>query len=363
MVGDSQSATTRTSGEWKIAGCGSEEGLRWHPGQWSPPAFALPRSIALLASFAGCGVLLAMLFLVLVGCALVAGLNVDYSSPANPNAVLCSCVCDGAVAGAVPTENPVRAGNDDAAQAPGQKVALTAPTLTLGQGNSVGFRFQKLGVPPKATITSAFIQFSAAQADSGTTDLDIFAVNLANAGAFTAATDLTLLPTIGPVHWVPLAWAISNDRKTAEMTADLHVLLQAIVSLDGYTPDSAVAFIIRGSGRRIARAFEGQSGGGRPAALTVGYTPRPITQEFLACGDPADAANICGGNVQKNVNDLAQQCKLANTCTCTVKPVADSDKTSYAKVCSDPCPKVVAPANCDPNAIAQTTAATDANTP
>src|SRR5215510_11537602 len=171
-----------------------------------PPAFALPRSIALLASFAGCGVLLAMLFLVLVGCALVAGLNVDYSSPANPNAVLCSCICDGAVA----TENPVRAGNDDAAQAPGQKVALTAPTLTLGQGNSVGFRFQKLGVPPKATITSAFIQFSAAQADSGTTDLDIFAVNLANAGAFTAATDLTLLPTIGPVHWVPLAWATRN---------------------------------------------------------------------------------------------------------------------------------------------------------
>ena len=42
------------------------------------------------------------------------------------------------------------------------------------------------------------------------------------------------------------------------------------------------------------------------------------------------------------------------------KPVPDSEKTSFGNVCHEPCPKVVAPANCDPNLVAQTTAATDA---
>jgi hypothetical protein len=40
-----------------------------------PAAFALPRSIALPASFAGCGVLLATLFLALIGCAKVLGIE------------------------------------------------------------------------------------------------------------------------------------------------------------------------------------------------------------------------------------------------------------------------------------------------
>ena len=137
--------------------------------------------------------------------------------------------------------------------------------------------------------------------------------------------------------------------------------MQAIVSLDGYTHESAIAFVITGSGKRTARAVEGLQKGGSAAALTVTYTPKKATQKLLACGDPADAANVCGQKVQSNVTTLAQQCKLSNACTCTVAP--DSDTTSFAKVCNDPCPKFVAPANCDPNAIAQTTAATDTHTP
>jgi len=330
-----------------------------------PPPVALPRPITLAASFAGCAMLLAMLLLVVVGCAAVLGVeDVSYATPNHLNAILCSCECAGAVDNGIPTANTIRAADDDATQAPGQpKAVLTTPTLTLGEGNSVGLRFQKVGVPPKATITSAVIQFSATQADSGTADLDIRAVNSPNAGAFTATTDLTALDFIGPVNWVPLAWGAINDRAAAEMTADLTALVQQIVNLDGYTPDNAIAFVITGSGRRIARAFEGQAAGGRPAALTVAYGPRPITQDFLACGDPADAANVCGQKVQSNVTSIAQQCKLSNACTCTVKPVADSDKTSFSKVCNDSCPKIVAPADCDPNAIAQTTAATDSHTP
>ncbi|HKA04801.1 MAG TPA: HYR domain-containing protein, partial [Acidimicrobiales bacterium] len=227
----------------------------------------------------------------------------------------------------------------------------------------VGLRFQKLGVPPKATITSASIQFSAAQPDAGTADLAIRVVNSASADPFTGATDLTTLDSLGDVPWAPLAWAAANERGGPETTADLAKLVQMVVQLPGYAPDSAIAFVVTGSGRRIARAVEGLAAGGRPATLTVAYAPPKIGQDFLACGDPADAANICGQKVQSNVTSLAQQCKLSNACTCKVKPVPDSDKTSFGKVCNDPCPKVVAPADCDPSAIAKTTAATDAHTP
>ena len=329
------------------------------------PAFGLPRSILLSASFAGCGMVLAMLLLLLTGCAAVLGVeDVTYATPNNRNAVLCSCECDGAVDNGVPTPNTIKVGADDVTQVPGQvRAVLTTPALVLGQGGFVGLRFQKLGVPPGATITSAFIQFSAAQPDSDTADLHIRVVNSPNADPFTATTDLTALDSLGDVQWAPVTWAADNERAAPEMTPDLAALVKTIVGLGGYTPNSAIAFAITGSGRRIARAFEGQAVGGRPATLTVAYTPPKITQDFLACGDPADAANVCGQTVQSNVTSLAQQCKQSNACTCTVKPVADSDRTSFSKVCNDPCPKVVAPANCDPNAIAQTTAATDTHTP
>jgi hypothetical protein len=324
-----------------------------------PPAFSLPRSLLLPASFAACGMLLVALSLVLIGCAAVLNIeDVNYATPNNRNAVLCSCECDGL---AVPTPNTIIAGADDASQAPGKTTAsLTLPALTLGQGNSIGLRFQHLGVPSKAPITSAFIQFTATQADNQTTDLDIRVVDSPNAGPFTNSTDLTALGRLASVPWTPDTW-VANDRGDAEKI-DVGMLVQALVNRVDYTPDSAIAFVITGSGRRVARAFEGEAAGGRPATLTVAYVPAKTMQDFQTCGDPSHAADVCG-NVQSNVDSLARQCKLSNFCMCKVKPVADSDKTSYGKACNDPCPKVVAPVDCDPNGLPRFTAATDAHTP
>src|SRR5262245_23018985 len=325
-------------------------------------AFGLPRSVLLPVSFAACGAMLAMLLLALVSCGQIVGLDDQYIAPSNDrNAILCSCDCDGAVDGAVSSANTIRAGNDDVAQAlGGPTVVLNNPALLLGQGGFVGLRFQRLGVPPKATINSAFIQFTTAQRETGTADLQIRVLNSPNAPAFTAATDLSaIVDLVGPTPWAPANWTTPNERGDAEKTADVASLLQSIVNSPGYGVDSAVAFVITGSGTRIAWAFEGQARGGRPPALTVNYTPRKITQEFLACGDVSSDAsqkNVCENLVQSNVTSLAQQCKLASTCTCTVKPVADSDKTTFSAVCNTTCPTVVAPDNCDPNLIAQTTA-------
>jgi hypothetical protein len=110
---------------------------------------------------------------------------------------------------------------------------------------------------------------------------------------------------------MPPAWA-ANERGLNQRAPDLKALVKTIVDRDGYTPDSAIAFVIRGTGRRTADSFEGNASG-RPPSLTVTDEPRRYTQEFLACGNPAEVAAVCGERAQSKLTSLAQQCKLANT--------------------------------------------------
>src|SRR5262245_45160695 len=289
------------------------------------PFFALPRSILLPASFAACGLMLALLFLVLVGCAAVLGVaDVNYATPNDKNAVLCSCDCPG-IAPPAPSPNTVRTGADDVSQAPDKNaVSLTVQVLELGD-KLVGLRFQKLGVPPKAHIDAAVIQFTAAETSSTTPgDYQIFAVDSPDAPQFTVTTNLNAILAsrviAATVSWTVGAWQI-NERGGTEASPELSSLVQAIVNRDdGYSPDNAIAFVIRGSGRRVARAFE-SANLGRPATLTVAYTPRPITQELLACGNASDDASRAHGCslVQEHVKDLARKDQLLpNACTCAL---------------------------------------------
>lgn len=308
---------------------------------------------------------LTVLLLFQIGCSSFGSVPGEVPDP-EKNAVLCSCECDpptGPIA--IPFKNLIAVGEDDAAQGAGPPANLTANQLGLGQ-NTIGLRFQKLGVPPLATITSARIQFTAAGANNQSSALQIHLVNSPNAASFgPPAVDLGALPLApGHVDWAPGPWDQAGDAGANEQTENLASLLQVIVNDPAYTPDSAVAFIIQGDGLRRARAFE--AGNPSPPYLTVEYSPKKATQEFMTCADPADAADptraaaVCGGNLQSNVSDLANACHLASACTCTLKT---ADAVSFSKVCKDPCPSVVAPQNCDPAGIAQTTQATAGHTP
>lgn len=307
---------------------------------------------------------LVVLILFQIGCGSFGGVPGEVPDP-QKNAVLCACTCDpptGPVA--IPYENLIAKGEDDAAQAGNPPANLGGNQLLLGQ-NVIGLRFRNLGVPPRATITSAQIQFTAAGASGESTALQIHIVSSPNAAPFgPPAIDLGTLPLVpGNVAWAPGPWGDAGDAGSDQQTPDLASLLQVIVNEPGYTTDSAVAFIIQGDGVRRASAFESSR---KAPYLTVAYVPPKSTQEFLTCADPTDAADVtkaaavCSGRVQSNVSDLASACRLASACTCTLKT---ADATSFSKVCKDPCPPVVAPQNCDPNGIAQTTQATAGHTP
>jgi hypothetical protein len=321
------------------------------------------REILLPASFAACGALLVGLFLVLIGCSSFGSAGVVTVTPNNVNAILCSCQCEGIVPTAAPMDHLIVGAADDVSQPPAAATAiLDRPTLVLGQGFHVGLRFAKLGVPQGATITSAFVQFTSAQTDQAgsAADLTISVVNASNAAPFTPATDLTSpgLNLTGSVAWSPPAWTV-KDRGTAERTADLTDLVQAVVSRLDFTPDSAIAFVITGSGTgRTARAIE-TANLGKPAGITVTYTPKTLKNEFLACGDPTKGADVCTGAVQTAVSGIAQQCKLANSCVCTFERV---DANNFSAACNASCdPK--APDNCDSQEIAKATVAKPGDPP
>jgi len=324
------------------------------------PTIAPSRAIMLPASFAACGVLALALFVVLVGCGQILSLDAGDSVPANRNAILCSCDCDGPVDNAVPSANTIRAKEDDVVQLAGEGTAnpFTA-TLGLGFGAHVGLRFQKLGLPPNADVTEAYIQFTAVFADGAPTNLEIFAVDSPNAEPFTAATNLTALNFINaPVPWPVKPWK-ANEFVEPERTEDLSALVEAIVKKQGYTPDSAIAFVITGTGRRFALAKDGATKFPAPS-LVIKYTPRKYTKEFLACGNPSEATAVCTQKVQSNVTGIAQQCKLAKECTCTVK--AAPDPHSFSAACNAPC-DLKPLEDCSAEDIAKVTAATPSHPP
>src|SRR5262245_43455969 len=290
------------------------------------PVVAPARKFLLPVSFAGAGTLLAGLLLVLIGCSAFSSAPGSIDDPPK-NAVLCECTCDQGGPVDVPAKS-ITEGRDDAV-----KGNSTGNQYTLG-GATVGLRFQQLNVPNLATINSATIQFTAAQNTSGTATLQIKIVNQPDVLAFgppggAPTVDFDTIPTTAD----EVVWAITDQWKAndpvisppplgnPEQTPNLKVLLQTIVNDPHYTPNSAVAFIIKGlGGTRVAGAFESQTL--RPAFLTVNYTPhRTDPQQFLACADPADAADdtkakeVCKGRVQSNVSDLANACHLANSCT------------------------------------------------
>ena len=109
---------------------------------------------------------------------------------------------------------------------------------------------------------------------------------------------------------------MGEDRRCGGDCGSVRPSSRPSSSKQEYTPNSAVAFIIKGSATRTAAAFESNSLDS--AFLHVDYVPHKTAQEFVTCAAPADtadpvkAAAFCQGTVQNTVSHLAQQCRLAN---------------------------------------------------
>lgn len=168
-----------------------------------------------------------------------------------------------------PVTNPgslearVSSDHDDAEEEEDGDIDLGSSDLELADEGSnrqtIGIRFQDLGIPAGAVITSASIQFTVDETDDGSVNLAIRAQAADDAWQFSSAdNDITdRARTLASVAWAPGEWDSVGEAGSDQETPDLSALIQEVVSRPGWNPGSSIAFIIDGSGERTAESHDG----------------------------------------------------------------------------------------------------------
>lgn len=157
------------------------------------------------------------------------------------------------------------------------------------RGNqTIGLRFSNLDIPQGATVTSAYIQFTTDETNTGTTNLTINGHDTNDAPAFTTSSYNVSgrTKTSASVSWNPAAWNTVGQSGSNQRTPELKTIVQEIIDRSGWNSGNDLAFILSGSGERTAESFDGVSsqapllhieyeesgsGGGNPVTETL-YT-------------------------------------------------------------------------------------------
>lgn len=244
-------------------------------------------------------VLAASSFLLLFGCS-------TYVQPEWP-------VVEPAISDSV--EVRISAGTDDAEEKASGGVARLDPTLELVRSSAnqtVGLRFTGLTIPPGATITNAYLQFKAKVSNSEATDLNIQAQAADNPASFSSsAYNVSSRPrTTASVAWSPGAWTL-EDAGSAQRTPDLASVVQEIVNRPGWASGNALAFIVTGTGRRVAWPYDGS-----PADAPLLHVEYVVTDEPPPTVTVAAAGDIACDSVDPNFNNgegTATDCRQKHT--------------------------------------------------
>ena len=113
---------------------------------------------------------------------------------------------------------------------------------------TVGVQFAALSIPQNATITSAYIQFTADESNSGSVTINIKGQDADNASTFSSSThDVTnRTQTSASISWSPTAWNSGNSG-SAQKTDDLKTIVQEIVNRSGWSTGNSMVFIFSNS--------------------------------------------------------------------------------------------------------------------
>jgi hypothetical protein len=167
---------------------------------------------------------------------------------------------------------PIAVGSDDVeqklsgglAKASGDLDMMTDGTTVLA---AIGLRFTNVQLPKNATITSAYLTFFEDEAHNDPTSLTFQGQRLANAPAFSAKSSVTSpARTSSRATWNPVpAWML--PLRSPYQTPGLGSIVQEIIALQNWAPGNAMAFVVTGSGKRVAESFES----GFPPVLHIEY--------------------------------------------------------------------------------------------
>jgi hypothetical protein len=197
-------------------------------------------------------------------------LHIEFTAPA--------WVAAGTDPSAVMIERRVQArvshDNDDGEESDDGKMYLTSTDLELindSGDQTVGLRFQNVGVPQGATITSANVQFYVDEVSTGGCALTIRGQAADDAATFTTVPhDISARPmTTASATWVPPAWHTAGEAGPDQRTSDISGVIQEIVDRDGWNSGNAMVISITGTGTRTAESYGGA--GAKAPLLQIEY--------------------------------------------------------------------------------------------
>ena len=202
--------------------------------------------------------------------------------------LLCVCLFTGAFFSTLAqtqVTSRVSASSDDAEQrgsnatsSPGGMYLNSSDLELVRDGSSrgnqlIGMRFRGLNIPQGATITSAYVQFTTDETNSGTTNLTIRGEDSNNASAFTSSNGniSSRALTSASVAWnnVP-AWNRVGQASSNQRTPDLKTIIQEIVNRNAWQSGNAMVIIISGTGERTAESYDGSAS--NAPLLVVNYS-------------------------------------------------------------------------------------------
>jgi hypothetical protein len=180
----------------------------------------------------------------------------------------------------------ITSSKDDAEQPKGNKgkYSATSSDLELVQDKGpqlIGMRFSKVDIAPGDTIGPVHIQFTVDEETTEPTSLTFFGEAVPASKPFGPGGPARISArkrTQASVAWKPLAWDRVNASGAAQRTPDLGPIVREIVSLPGWRKGNPMAFIVEGTGKRVAKSFDGDPAGA-PVLLFAGSgspaAPRP----------------------------------------------------------------------------------------
>jgi hypothetical protein len=122
---------------------------------------------------------------------------------------------------------------------------------------TVGLRFKKVNIPQGANITNAYIQFTVDETSDNYTKVRIFGEDSDDAESFTGKKLLERNKTNKSASWTIDAWNVKGHRGKDQRTPTLKYIVKEIIDRPGWRQGSDMAFIITGSGKRIAESYDG----------------------------------------------------------------------------------------------------------
>ena len=234
--------------------------------------------------------------------AIYVGATCDDGDPNTSNDVYDSnCVCVGTQA-AISISVQINDNDDDVAERNSNgNMDFSSSDLELindgGDEQTVGMRFNNIDIPPSATVTSAYIQFTVDETNSGTTNLTFKAEAHDDAPAFSNndhdVSDRTT--TNASVNWNPSDWTSVGEAGTDQQTPDLSAIVQEIVDRAGWSANNSMVFIVTGSGERTAESHDG-SPSDAPILHVTYTTGNPCAPNVDADGDGACSDVDCDDN-------------------------------------------------------------------